>query len=149
VPGRIVEPGHQFEWAWLLLRSGSEAARAAALALVSLGEQHGIRHGIAVNALLDDFSVHDPEARLWPQTERLKVAARLAVEDPQHWQAAAEAGAALLRYLDVSPRGLWHDTLTADGRFLSEPAPASTFYHLVAAIGELGQMLARSTAHDY
>ncbi len=30
-------------------------------------------------ALLDDFSVHDNLARLWPQTEWLKSAIRLAV----------------------------------------------------------------------
>ena len=30
-PGRIVEPGHQFEWAWLLLRwGGAKNARARA-----------------------------------------------------------------------------------------------------------------------
>jgi mannose/cellobiose epimerase-like protein (N-acyl-D-glucosamine 2-epimerase family) len=27
VDGRIVEPGHQFEWAWLLLRWGQLAGR--------------------------------------------------------------------------------------------------------------------------
>ena len=38
--GRIVEPGHQFEWAWLLLRwSGAKHARArqAAFKLIEVG----------------------------------------------------------------------------------------------------------------
>ena len=42
MPGRIVEPGHQFEWAWLLLRWGGREdiarARAAALKLIEVGE---------------------------------------------------------------------------------------------------------------
>jgi len=77
IEGRIVEPGHQFEWAWLLLRwGGTKHARSAALKLIEVGETHGVRNGLAVNSLLDDFSPHDAGARLWPQTERLKAAAR-------------------------------------------------------------------------
>ena len=85
--GRIVEPGHQFEWAWLLLcwgGSGAAVAYPVASRLVQIGERHGIRDGVAINAILDDFSVHDAEARLWPQTERLKAAALMAAmtQDP-------------------------------------------------------------------
>ena len=44
--GRIIEPGHQFEWAWLLLRwNGADggAVRQTAVRLVQIGESHGIR----------------------------------------------------------------------------------------------------------
>jgi mannose-6-phosphate isomerase len=74
-PGRIVEPGHQFEWAWLLLRSEARhpgPLRKAALRLIDIGEKFGVRNQVAINSLLDDFSVHDANARFWPQTERLK-----------------------------------------------------------------------------
>ena len=146
-PGRIVEPGHQFEWAWLLLCWGKATeggAYAAAQRLVQIGEAHGIRDGIAINALLDDFSVHDGEARLWPQTERLKAAARMAAmtQEPHYWSMAAQAAAGLRRYLDTDVRGLWYDRLTVGGQFLQQPAPASSFYHIVCAIGELTAVLA-------
>ena len=140
--GHIVEPGHLFEWAWLLQRCGSERADAAALRLVQIGERHGVRGGVALNALLDDFSVHDAQARLWPQTERLKALARLAATDGHRWPAVVESGRALQRYLAVLPQGLWYDTLTVNGRFIDEPSPASTLYHLVAAIAQLGAALA-------
>src|SRR6202051_2350969 len=42
--GRIVEPGHQFEWAWLLLcwaRAGGAGSSQAAATVVQIGEQHG------------------------------------------------------------------------------------------------------------
>jgi mannose/cellobiose epimerase-like protein (N-acyl-D-glucosamine 2-epimerase family) len=141
-PGRIVEPGHQFEWAWLLLcwgRATEGDAYRAAQRLVQIGEAHGVRDGIAINALLDDFSVHDGEARLWPQTERLKAAVRMAAMtgEPRFWSMAAQAAAGLRRYLDTEVRGLWHDRLTVDGRFLQQPAPASSFYHIVCAIDEV------------
>jgi len=140
--GRTIEPGHLFEWAWLLLRAGGTAQQQAAVRLIEIGEQHGVRSGVALNALLDDFTVQDAQARLWPQTERLKANARLALTRPQCWQAVAQAGATLMRYLDVQPAGLWRDRLTAEGTFVAEPAPASTLYHLVAAALELQGALA-------
>jgi mannose/cellobiose epimerase-like protein (N-acyl-D-glucosamine 2-epimerase family) len=142
IAGRIVEPGHQFEWAWLLLCwGGGDAGDAyrSAERLVQIGEAHGIRDGVAINALLDNFSVHDGEARLWPQTERLKAAARMAVirREPRHWSMAAQAAQGLRRYLDTEVCGLWYDRMTADGTFVQQSAPASSFYHIVCAIGEL------------
>lgn len=131
--GRIVEPGHQFEWAWLLLRWGTTNP---ALRLIEIGEAAGTRNGVTVNALLDDLSVHDAAARLWPQTERLKASALAASisGETRYWEATASAATTLLRYLDTPVRGLWHDRMETDGRFIDAPAPASSFYHIVAAI---------------
>ncbi len=56
-------------------QAGQRARARAALKLIDIGEQHGVRNGLAINSLLDDFSPHDAGARLWPQTERLKAAA--------------------------------------------------------------------------
>lgn len=140
--GQIVEPGHQFEWAWLLMRwseRGHPQARSAALRLIEVGEQHGVRGGVAINALLDDFSVKEGTARLWPQTERIKaalVAARL-TGDARYWTMADAAVQGFRRFLATKMRGLWHDRLTLENDFVNEPAPASSFYHIVAAIKEL------------
>jgi mannose-6-phosphate isomerase len=149
LPGRIVEPGHQFEWAWLLLRWGgprNTRARAAALKLIEIGEGHGLRNGLATNSLLDDFSAHDAGARLWPQTERLKaacIAARLTGEG-KYFSMAVAAAEGLLRYLDCPVPGLWFDRIDADGKLVDEPAPASSFYHLVAAIAEISALARHS-----
>jgi mannose-6-phosphate isomerase len=142
IAGRIVEPGHQFEWGWLLLRwdgPDADAAHQAAARLVQLGEAHGIRDGVAINELLDDFSVHDGEARLWPQTERLKAAVRMAAvtHDARYWSMAVEGARGLRRYLATEVRGLWYDRLTLDGQFVQQAAPASSFYHIVCALAEL------------
>ena len=140
-----IEPGHQFEWAWLLLRwsvhSGDIHSRALALQLIRLAETHGVdrtRH-VGVNALAPDGSVREANARLWPQTERLKATALAAelTDDSIHCSAACEAANALARYLDVPLRGLWRDTMTASGEFVDEPAPASSMYHIVGAIAQL------------
>jgi mannose/cellobiose epimerase-like protein (N-acyl-D-glucosamine 2-epimerase family) len=33
--------------------------------------------------------------------------------------------------------GLWRDRRGADGQFIDEPSPASSFYHIVLALSEL------------
>ncbi|MEO8016219.1 MAG: AGE family epimerase/isomerase [Pseudomonadota bacterium] len=145
IQGHIVEPGHQFEWAWLLLRWGgakNARARAAALKLIDIGETHGVRNGLATNSLLDDFSPHDPGARLWPQTERLKAAALAArcTGEAKYFSMAVAAADGLLRYLDCPTPGLWFDRIDAHGNLIDEPAPASSFYHLVAAVAEISAL---------
>jgi mannose/cellobiose epimerase-like protein (N-acyl-D-glucosamine 2-epimerase family) len=145
VDGRIVEPGHQFEWAWLLLRWGGlrdARAKAAALRLIDIGETHGVRHGLAFNSMLDDFSPHDAGARLWPQTERLKagaLAARLTGE-ARYFTMTISAAEGLMRYLDTPLPGLWFDRIDVRANIVDEPAPASSFYHLVAAVAELSAL---------
>ena len=62
-----------------------------------------------------------------------------------YWADVVESGRTLQRYLAVLPEGLWYDTLTVNGRFIAEPSPASTLYHLVAAIVQLGGALAVAT----
>jgi mannose-6-phosphate isomerase len=147
VSGRIVEPGHFFEWAWLLLRCTKcldPRLHGAAATLIRIGETYGVREGVVVNALLDDLSVFDREARLWPQTERLKAAARISTmnELSGSWSNTAQAGETLLRYLRTDVSGLWHDRLDETGQFLIEPSPASSFYHIVCAALEVDSALA-------
>jgi len=136
--GGLVEPGHQFEWAWLLERWGRVRGDSAALAAARRLFCNGLKgvdpvREVAVNALWEDFSVRDGAARLWPQTERLKAA--LALGDEVE---ALRAAQGLARYLEVPARGAWRDKLRPDGSFVDEPAPATSFYHLTVAILELG-----------
>jgi mannose/cellobiose epimerase-like protein (N-acyl-D-glucosamine 2-epimerase family) len=144
IAGRIIEPGHQFEWAWLLLRCERwhvAPLREAALRLISIGEQYGVRDGVAINALYDDFTVKDGNARCWPQTERLKAAllAATLTRQPHYWSMADAAANSLCGYLDASVPGLWLDVQLPGGEFLESTAPASTFYHLVGAIAALNR----------
>ncbi|WP_312146129.1 AGE family epimerase/isomerase [Brevundimonas sp.] len=143
--GRLVEPGHQFEWAWLLVRYASarsnEDILAVARRLHALGRE-GVceRRRVAVNALNDDGEMRTTRARLWPQTEWLKSAVILANSAPgqervAYLEDAAEALRALWLYL--TPDGLWRDTLLENGKFIEEPSPASSLYHIVAAFAQL------------
>ena len=138
-PAGLVEPGHQFEWAWLLERWGRARGRPEGLAtakrLFTVGRKgFDAGRGVAVDALTDDLSVRDAAARLWPQTEHIKAA--LALGD----EAAALQGAnGMAAYLDTPVRGVWRERMTADGSFVEEPSPATSLYHLYLAIRELTQ----------
>lgn len=149
VAGRIIEPGHQYEWAWLLLRARNHhpaPLRDVALRLIAIGEEHGVHGQVAINSLLDDFSIHDADARFWPQTERLKAALLAATHtgEERYWDVAAMAAASLLPYLDTPVPGLWFDVRRPDGALVDSSSPASTFYHLVGAIVVLRNILTAS-----
>ena len=145
--GRIVEPGHQFEWAWLLarwarLRQRPDALEAARR-MAALAEANGVHDGLAINALWDDLTVKDDAALLWPQTERIKawVALAQAAEDEVEQRACldrvAAAASGLRRYLNTLVPGLWFKEWSPVGGFAREPAPARYLYHIVCAIHEL------------
>ena len=132
--GRIVEPGHQFEWAWLLARWNVGEAREMAEKLFRAGEVGVDRaRRAALDSMDDELERTTDRARLWPQTERLKAAVLLGQDE-----AAKEAAATLWRYLSGPAPGLWHDKLGADDAFEEEPVTASSFYHVVAAVDQIG-----------
>jgi mannose-1-phosphate guanylyltransferase/mannose-6-phosphate isomerase len=134
--GRRVEPGHQFEWAWLMARwgkMGRPEATATARKLFENGVAgYDAERQVAIMALFDDLTPMDPVARLWPQTEYIKAAVILG--EDSHILTAARA---LRRYLDTPALGVWRDKLLPDNSFVEEPAPASSLYHIVAACAEL------------
>ena len=143
--GRLVEPGHMFEWSWLLMRWGQRRGRAREVAcrLLDVAETHGVRQGVAINMIMSDTSVHDGSARLWPQTERLKAAALAArlYGDTGYWRIVCEAANGLLRYLSTEVPGLWYDRLTPSGELVRENVTAGNLYHIVGAIEELAALM--------
>jgi mannose-6-phosphate isomerase len=134
--GHVIEPGHQFEWAWLLLRwarlRGHEEAERAGSRLIEIGETHGVdSDGLCVNALDPALSVTDPDRRLWPQTERVK--ANLIVGNEARASAALQG---LSRYFQTAVPGLWVETFRPDGSPVNEPARGSSLYHIICALRE-------------
>jgi len=139
----IVEPGHHFEWSWLLHRwhgaGGGDLAHIAERLRVH-AEVYGVApSGAVYDELHADGRARTKTSRLWPHTERIK--ANLArferTRDPNAAHAAAQAFDMLMRYCDTPIKGLWRDRLDASDAFIDEPAPASSFYHVMFAIWEL------------
>ncbi len=142
--GRIAEPGHQFEWAWLLDRyaklSGT-AVSPVARRIYEHGEVYGVTlaGGVTVDETFLEGGVRTPTSRFWPHTERIK-ANIVRFERDRSIRAAHNAAQAfdvLMRYCERPTRGVWYDRLLPDGSFVEEAAPASSFYHAALAMGEL------------
>jgi mannose-6-phosphate isomerase len=142
-----VEPGHQFEWAWLLERwtglTGRYDAHSAAETLFNAGSR-GVDpvRNVAIDEIDNEFRPRRDTARLWPQTERLKAALILygGAEKSslsRYEREAVSAAESLWCYLDVPLKGLWRDKMLSDGSFVDEPAPASSFYRIAMSIDVL------------
>lgn len=142
--GRVTEPGHQMEWAWILAalqhRTGEDMSGTIA-ALVAQSEATGVDpdSGATFNAVRDDGVVLDAGSRTWPNTERLKAAVATAETLGQKADAAAEAAVRILldRYLAGPVPGGWIDAFDAQGRPLCDVMPTSTFYHVFLAFAEV------------
>ena len=145
----VVEPGHQSEWAWLLIRWGRSRGRSdaiiAAQRLIEIAESAGISNqNLAINALDGDLKVRDPRHRLWPQTERIKaaVARSWLASSPDEARAAQQAveiaATGLVRFLAAPPiHGAWWEHLESDGSPAREPCRASSLYHITCAVLEM------------
>jgi mannose/cellobiose epimerase-like protein (N-acyl-D-glucosamine 2-epimerase family) len=124
------EPGHQFEWAYLLdacaTRLGGDHS-AAVHRLVEFGDRHGVIDGLTIFALDAEGQVTDRRARLWAQTERLRTMTVLG-------RPATDSLAALQRFMAVPVPGLWSDWLDTEGRLVVEPVPASSLYHIMTGL---------------
>jgi mannose/cellobiose epimerase-like protein (N-acyl-D-glucosamine 2-epimerase family) len=140
--GRINEPGHVFEWAWLIGRwaatSGADETELIDRLLAS-GRRGVSDDGWVRDELWADGRMKSATARLWPQAERVKAAlARLErTGAPADAADVRSALSALDGYLDGVPSGSWRDRREPDGRWRAGPAPASSGYHVVGALDEL------------
>ena len=129
-----VEPGHQFEWYWLLDRADKAGfvSPIPADRLFEFAIRHGfsLDCGLVVDACHPDGSVMLSAHRLWAQCEAL----RAATVHPDSAFGSALAGLICSRlkttFLDPAFPGTWHDRVSATGERLSEHVPASSLYHL-------------------
>jgi mannose/cellobiose epimerase-like protein (N-acyl-D-glucosamine 2-epimerase family) len=147
IAGSIVEPGHHYEWVWLLRRFGQITGRSVQPyvdALYDFADRYGFDGaGLIVDELLVDGSHHAPSRRIWPVAEAVKANLVEARMGRPRSEGKAASLAALLRdrFLISDPSGGWHDRLDGRGACLSKFMPASTLYHIVCAIDELDQFV--------
>ncbi len=142
--GRIIEPGHQLEWSWILNSCRKQLGLQLApqiRALANFAETHGVDPSskITFNSVRDDGAPIDRASRTWPNTERMKAAIALYELDGVDPSAAIESSAALLfdRYLGRTLPATWIDLVDADGKPVPGNAPASTLYHVFLAFAEV------------
>ena len=135
--GELVEPGHHFEWVWLLSearKNGWIDAEAKAMRLYDHANTLGLNAGgFAVREITRDGATALPEWRLWSETEAVR--AHLTVGDEA--RALAMLDAIFATHLDTAVPGLWIDSYDGAGVQIDKTVPASSLYHLMTAITAL------------
>jgi mannose-6-phosphate isomerase len=139
----IFEPGHHFEWVWLLDQyadlSGTDVAHWSS-PLFETAAHHGISEAGLIH---DEVAAGSLEAlkhshRVWPHTEAIKAAvSRHRAGDPNAAALADAMATRLLKYfLDRPFSGGWVDHIDPAGTPLVDYVPASSLYHLFLASAE-------------
>jgi mannose/cellobiose epimerase-like protein (N-acyl-D-glucosamine 2-epimerase family) len=145
--GDITEPGHHFEWVWLLNRyqEFSNSKVQPYQKLYDFAHKHGLNSssGLLWGEVTSLGAPVSSRVRLWPHTEWIK--AELARKDDKNLtERVSLAWNALRRFLNCPQPGLWYETYDHNsGEFLPEPSPASSLYHIVLAIDSLNTFVKR------
>jgi mannose-6-phosphate isomerase len=143
----VVEPGHHYEWVWLLGQYAQLTGTAlpeAARALHRFAEGTCDAQGRACMSVRRSGVKVDPSRRTWVATEALKAHLTLARHGDDGALARAVASFDQLMDEHLTAEGGWHDHLAAEGHSLSDRMPASTGYHVVLALEALFDFVARA-----
>lgn len=141
-----VEPGHLFEWSWLLQEyarlNPTHQATPTALAehLLQTGLQYGTRHDTVFDAITDTGILTAASTRIWPQTELMRLLATRQQVGPTHQPNQTEATllhaltqAFFTTYAPPHLQGGWVDRYEANGERAVDHMPASSLYHIYGA----------------
>ena len=147
-PGALREPGHQFEWVWLLFEfyrhTRDESVIPYAEGLFAFGSAFGLdQDGMVFDGVDAAGKVVADTKLLWPQTEFIKAcAARVEfLSDPGAWR-SIRAHLGLIRRSFMRADGAnWHNQLARDGAPIAPVTPARVLYHLFLAVAEAERIL--------
>lgn len=138
--GNRLEPGHQFEWYFLVLGSAHPAFVASGLhASLSSAFEFARRYGVdpetgGVCAAVDaQGGMLDATQRIWAQTEYLRA---LAIYDSVRGDASLQHEISRFRSRFLHPQG-WHECLSPQGVVVRAELPSTTPYHLATAFAAL------------
>lgn len=138
--GRAFEPGHHFEWAWLLARAATVAGIAAGDRIDRL-MRTGLRGFDARGRVVDQMGAGGTLAasrRLWPAMEAAKAFALPQGRTARATGVAEVLGAAWPVFIAPSVPGGWIDHVDPHGAALVDYMPASSLYHVCTALDHLG-----------
>lgn len=148
----LFEPGHHFEWVWLLdeyARLSGEDVRRWTEPLYATARRHGIApSGLIFDEVGGDMRVRKASHRVWPHTEAIKAAVARRRRGDTRARAFADGMAARLleTFLDRPFAGGWIDHVGPDGAPLVDYVPASSLYHLFLAAAETASLPAEVSA---
>ncbi|ROV59990.1 mannose-6-phosphate isomerase [Vibrio ponticus] len=144
VIGHHVDPGHHYEWIWLLNHyeklTGVDVNRPIKM-LYKFAQRHGHNpNGLVRDEVYADGNPLRSTSRLWCQTEYLKATIALWEREPTKARQTAIDQAIeqiFIHYIKPALPGLWIDQVNELNQPINPHSPASTFYHLFLAFSEV------------
>ncbi|GAB2874436.1 AGE family epimerase/isomerase [Paraburkholderia jirisanensis] len=134
-----LEPGHQFEWFWLVQQAGAlfdaTGLREALARAFLFAQEQGVdplTGGVAA-ALDMNGSLQDATQRIWAQSEYLRA---LAVHGDAQVRALLPQQIARFSERFLRPQG-WFECKTPSGEVARDDMPSTTPYHLATAYAAL------------
>ena len=146
--GTLIQPGHLYEWYWLVCEYADCAERTAIKSenaqLVVWGDSHCLdtEAGGMFDLVNSSATTLSDRKRIWPMTERIKALGTLLRDMPnEHGQ--EKLVDAIRFFLDhyCRPDGSWHEYLTRNLVPDSDFMPLSTPYHVAMAALEVERLL--------
>jgi mannose-6-phosphate isomerase len=148
--GAVLEPGHYFEWVWLLkkyeaAKQGDEEYDAACLSLLNFANQYGwdSTYGGIYDGVDDAGHVIADTKRIWPFCEALKANALMLehVEGRQDLKDRVAQMVDVFREKYMQERGFWTEWLNRDLSPAADYMPGTTPYHVYFGITETMDVL--------
>jgi mannose-6-phosphate isomerase len=134
-----LEPGHQFEWFYLVEKAGRTIASSGLAASLERAFEFAQRYGVdpqsggVCAALHEDGSMQDSTQRIWAQTEYLRA---LATRSTTAERSTLASQIETFRARFLHPRG-WYECKSAGGEVARADMPSTTPYHLATAYASL------------
>jgi mannose/cellobiose epimerase-like protein (N-acyl-D-glucosamine 2-epimerase family) len=151
--GHRVEPGHQFEWYWLLRDYAGHFADPEPVPTAERMLEAALRLGVDAKfgGVFDEIdrqgNVLKDGKRIWPSTERIKaLASRHRLDPTPASRTAVESAIRLLVDRYLRPDGTWIEHQDREFRVTDGILPGSTTYHIMLALLEARDVLASGSA---
>lgn len=144
--GHKVEPGHHFEWVWLLkkyadLKGDTARLKTQRMALLDFANIYGYdsEYGGIYDVLDRRGEIIADTKRVWPFTEGLKANAMMLDEGGIDKLAIKQRVKDMIDIFEkkyIEPRGFWTESLNKDLSSKTDYMPATTPYHVYFGIME-------------
>lgn len=149
IEGHRIEPGHAFEWIWLLKKHqaihGDNRHDAVTLALLETANAHGWdeTYGGIYDTLRPDGTIVADTKRIWPFCEALKANVLMLEAGPDRQSLKDRTRDMVNVFKDkfMQERGFWTEWLTRDLTPVTDYMPATTPYHVYFGIMETAAAL--------
>ncbi|MFT2110223.1 AGE family epimerase/isomerase [Marinomonas sp. 2405UD68-3] len=142
VAGHIVEPGHHFEWVWLLHQAYKIEADPDYLTLANALWKKAITYGLDPKGGIynqihaQTNQVIDKEKRIWPLTEYLKaLCVHINHKKTQEEHVKEALSLAFTHYFH--PDGHWNEFLDENNHAKEHPLPGTSSYHIFLGLWEV------------